>query len=311
MHAVPHPLEHPTDPDHLPSAGASAASTDVPVLKEKLMHLARIIAAAAVAALPLALLPAGAASAAPPSPATYLALGDSLPAGVGAGPGLGYVPLLAADLSASRNCGRGQALGCRLVLDNRGVSGATTTTLLSGQLPGAVALLRERNGNATPVDDVRLITLTIGGNDVFEPVIAACRTGFTATCAGTVTAQLAQVDANYATILAQLREAAGPSTTIAVMTYYNPLPACPLAALAPLADIVQEGGGPVTSGLNDIIRQRAAAVGAVVVETAAVVDLTEVQPDCLHPNAAGHADIADAFADAVRHLVVGGPGRRR
>jgi hypothetical protein len=51
------------------------------------------------------------------------------------------------------------------------------------------------------------------------------------------------------------------------MTYYNPLPACPLAALAPLADLVLEGGGPVTAGLNDIIRQRAAAVGAVVVET--------------------------------------------
>jgi lysophospholipase L1-like esterase len=196
------------------------------------------------------------------------------------------------------------------VLDNRGVSGATTTTLLSGQLPGAVALLEERNGNATPVDDVRLITLTIGGNDVFGPVIAACRNGVTPTCASTLSTQLSRVDANYATILTQLREAAGPRTTIAVMTYYNPLPACPLAALAPLADIVLEGGGPVALGLNDIIRQQAAAVGAVVVETAPVVQLSEVQPDCLHPNAAGHADIADAFADAVRDLVVRGPGRK-
>ncbi len=181
---------------------------------------------------------------------------------------------------------------------------------MSGQLPGAVALLEERNGNATPVDDVRLITITVGGNDVFTPVIAACQGGLTQICQRTVAAQLHQVSNNYATILGQLREAAGPSTTIAVMTYYNPLPACRLAALAPLADIVLEGGGPVTVGLNDIIRAQAAAVDAVVVETAPVVDLTEVQPDCLHPNGDGHADIAEAFADAVRDSVVGGPGRQ-
>lgn len=46
------------------------------------MRLTRIVAAAA--AVPLALLPTTPAAAAPPSPATYLALGDSLPAGVGA-----------------------------------------------------------------------------------------------------------------------------------------------------------------------------------------------------------------------------------
>jgi lysophospholipase L1-like esterase len=273
------------------------------------MHLTRILAA--VAALPLALVPAAAGVAAPPPPATYLALGDSLPAGVGAAPGQGYVPLLAAELVASRHCGGGQALGCRLELVNRAVSGATTVSLVSGQLPGAVALLEERNGNATPVDDVRLITITIGGNDVFTTsVIAACLGGLTPTCQRTVAVQLQQVSVNYATILGQLREAAGPSTTIAVMTYYNPLPACRLAALAPLADMVLEGGGPLTSGLNDIIRARAAAVDAVVVETAPVVDRTEVQPDCLHPNGDGHADIAEAFADAVRDRVVGGPSRQ-
>jgi lysophospholipase L1-like esterase len=272
------------------------------------MRFMRVLAA--VAALPLALLPAATGAAAPPFPATYLALGDSVAAGVGAPTGLGYVPLLAADLAASRHCGKGQALGCRLELDNRSVSGATTVSLIDGQLPGAVDLLVERNGNATPVDDVRLITITIGGNDVFSPVIAACGSGFTPTCQETVTRQLAQVSNNYATILGALREAAGPATTIAVMTYYNPLPACPLAALAPLADLVLEGGAPLAFGLNDIIRQQAAAVGAVVVETGPIVDPSEVRPDCLHPNAAGHADIAEAFADAVSGSVVGGPGRR-
>lgn len=277
------------------------------------MRLARVlagVAAAPLALLPLALAPT-AATAAAPSPATYLALGDSLPAGVGAAPdGPGYVPLLAAELAA-RPCGVGEALGCRLELDNRAQSGATTRSLIAEQLPGAVALLQQRNGNATPVDDVRLITVTVGGNDVFGPVVAACAGGFAApTCQPTVATQLGQVSAGYATMLGQLRSAAGPSTTIAVTTYYNPLPACPLAHLAPLADVVLEGGGPLSAGLNDVIRQRAAAYGAVVVETGPVVDLTEVRPDCLHPNAKGHADIAAAFAAAVGESVVGGPGRQ-
>lgn len=274
------------------------------------MRLMRVLTV--IAALPLALLPVTAGSAAPPSPATYLALGDSVAAGVGAPSGLGYVSLLAGDLAEARHCGQGQALGCRIEADNRAVGGATTVSLISGQLPGAVELLEERNGNRTPVDDVRLITITIGGNDVFNPVIGACAGGFSAACQTTVAKQFTQVSTNYATILGQLREAAGPETTIAVMTYYNPLPAagCRFAQLASLGDLVLEGGAPLTFGLNDIIRQQAAAFGAVVVETGSVVDASEVQPDCLHPNTAGHADLADAFAAAVTDSVVGGPGGR-
>jgi len=274
------------------------------------MRLTRVLAA--LAALPLALLPAVSAQAAPPSPAGYLALGDSVAAGVGAPAGQGYVPLLASELAEARHCGQGQALGCRIEVDNRSVGGATTVSLISGQLPGAIATLQERNGNSTPVDDVRLITITIGGNDVFNPVIGACSTGFTATCQQTVARQFAQVSTNYATILGELRAAAGPETTIAVMTYYNPLlnPGCRVSGLAALGGVVLEGGGPLSSGLNDIIRQQAAAVGAVVVETGDIVAPTEVQPDCLHPNAAGHADIAQAFYGAVADSVVGGPGRR-
>lgn len=274
------------------------------------MRLVRVLAA--LATLPLAPLPATAGSAAPPSPATYLALGDSVSAGVGAPAGLGYVPVLAGELAAARASGQGQALGCGLELDNRSVGGATTVSLISGQLPGAVDLLEERNQDSTPVDDVRLITITIGGNDVFTPVIAACAGGFTATCQATVAAQFAQVATHYATILGELREAAGPDTTIAVMTYYNPLlnSGCRFTSLSQLGTLVLEGGGPLAHGLNDVIRQQAAAFGAVVVETGGIVAPSEVQPDCLHSNTAGHADIAQAFLDAVHTSVVGGPGGR-
>jgi len=259
------------------------------------------------------------ASAALPGPSVYLALGDSVAFGVGADPVVenGYVPVLYRTLTGARSCGAGEALGCRLVLRNLAVPGETTSTLISGQrgqLGDAVSLLAERNGDPTPVDDVDLITLDIGGNDVFGPVISACTLNpQSAACLGTIAGSLAQVDRNYATILSALRAAAGPDTTIAVMTYYNPLPACRLAALAPLADLVLEGGGPVPAGLNDIIRARAEAAGAVIVETAPLIGPGDLvgDTDCLHPNNSGHAKIAAAFAASIDvPAVVGPPGRR-
>lgn len=276
------------------------------------MRLRRALAA--LATLPLVVLPTAAGHAARPSPAGYLALGDSVAAAAGAtGPELGYVPLLRDALQSARHCGKGQALGCRLELVDLSVGGATTTTLIANQLPAATALLQDRNGNATPVDDVRLITLTIGGNDLFRPVIAACQDPTSPLCASTVAAQLQQVATNYAVILGELRAAAGPDTTIAVTTYYNGLaaPGCPVATLSGLAQVVLEGGGGVPAGLNDIIRATAAAYGAVVVETAPVVEPAEIRPDCLHPTDEGHADIAEAVADQVTAQVVGGPGARR
>jgi lysophospholipase L1-like esterase len=250
----------------------------------------------ALSTLPLAVLPATVSHAAAP-PATYLALGDSVAAGVGASrPELGYVPLVAGALTSESI--------------NLSVAGATTTTLIATQLPAATSLLQQRNSNATPEDDVRLITLTVGGNDLFQPVIAACQNPTAPLCSTTVATQLQQVATNYAVILGRLRAAAGRDTTIAVTTYYNGLaaPSCPAAALRELAQVVLEGGPGVSAGLNDIIRQTAQAHGAVVVETAPVVAPAEIRPDCLHPTDQGHADIAGAVTAAVLSTV-GGPGR--
>jgi lysophospholipase L1-like esterase len=251
-----------------------------------------------------------------PEPAVYLALGDSVAAGVGATPDAsnGYVSVLYGTLTAARPCGQGQALGCRLDLVNLAQPGATTATLLADQLPTAVDLIAARRDTPTPVDDVGLITIDIGGNDVFTPIVSACAPDpQSPTCLSTIAAQLRQVDVNYDRMLATLRAAAGEDTTIAVMTYYNPLPGCQLAGLAPLAQLVLEGGGPVPAGLNDIIRNRAAQYGAEVAETAPVIGIEDLVggTDCLHPDNSGHADIAAAFADVVDvHAVIGPPGRR-
>lgn len=271
---------------------------------------------ALVVGLGLAVSAASTAAAAPPEPAVYLALGDSVAAGVGAVPSAenGYVSVLYDTLVADRHCGQGSALGCRLELVNLAQPGATTTTLIAGQLPAAVDLLAARRATPTPVDDVRLVTIDIGGNDVFTPVITACAADpQSAGCVSTIAAQLSLVTANYERILSALRTAAGPDTTIAVMTYYNPLGACRLAALAPLAQLVLEGGGPVPAGLNDIIRASAEAHGAVIAETSALIGPEDLVggTDCLHPDNSGHADIAGAFAAVIdADRVVGPPGRR-
>jgi len=245
-----------------------------------------------------------------PAPATvhqqapiYLALGDSVAAGVGAtSPARGgYVPVLRDLLNRARGCPPKWAQTCRLELVNVAVPGATTTSLVAEQLPRAAALAEKRNSDRTRVNDVRVITVDIGGNDVFGPVVAACSDPTSPGCGSTIRAVLRRAAANYDVMLSTLRAAAGRRSVIAVMTYYNPLPSCRLAELAPLARRVLEGGAPVRAGLNDIIRAKAARYGAVVAETARVIGADDLVggTDCLHPDDSGHADIAASFARAI------------
>lgn len=266
--------------------------------------------------LPLFLIGSTQASAAAPrQPSIYLAMGDSLAVGVGAdNPKTeGYVPVLHAQLNAARPCGDGQALGCRLDLVNFAKVGETTSTLLGPQLQEAVSLLEERNGNSTPVDDVDLITVDIGGNDIQALQTICVANPYADECLTAIRTALTQVAKNYPIMLSKLREAAGPDTTIAVMTYYNPLlPPCRLAdpILASFADLVLEGGTPLPEdgGLNDVIRRSMAApYGAVVAETGTLIGADDLVGDCLHPNNSGHEAIAGAFAAVIDIPEITGP----
>jgi lysophospholipase L1-like esterase len=239
-----------------------------------------------------------------PTPSTYLALGDSVAAGVGAAAPAtgGYVPLLAGLLSERLGCDARPAPGCPLSVRNLAQSGATTATLLRGQMPQALELLR-----TTP--DVRLVTLTIGGNDVVETAIGVCAPDPRAqACSDAVAASVRRADQGIDEALRTLTAAAGPDTTVAVMTYYNPTFACQLASLQPLAERVLEGAGQ-QPGLNDILRARAADHSALIVETrerlTARADFVGGN-DCLHPSGAGHARIAEAFVEVVGEPVTRG-----
>ena len=82
----------------------------------------------------------------------------------------------------------------------------------------------------------------------------------------------------------------------------NPLGACFLADLAPLADLVLEGGGPLPFGLNDIIRGVSAATGVTVVETYGELRREDFVggDDCLHPDDSGYKKIAKLFTNTLR-----------
>jgi lysophospholipase L1-like esterase len=264
----------------------------------------RMLLAAGILVLGL-LTVTGLASAEPAQPPIgrplYLALGDSLAAGVGASDPqvTAYVPRFYQLLRQQLGCQpTGQPSCHSLTLRNLGVGGATSTTLLATQLPQALAEVQARNGDPNPHNDVKVLTIDIGGNDLFGVVSASCAAGPTPECAALIRARLQTFAANFTQILGELRAATGPDTVLIAMTYYNPLPSCRLASLAPLADAVLEGGPGVTLGLNDLIRSIAAANGVLVAETYGQLGPGELVggSDCLHPNDAGYQRITEAFA---------------
>ncbi|MCJ7510402.1 MAG: SGNH/GDSL hydrolase family protein [Dehalococcoidia bacterium] len=242
----------------------------------------------------------------------YLALGDSLGYGYGAtDPATkGYVPLFR-DYLVSKDW-----LHRPLLLKNLSVPGATSTTLIYGQLqppqppqlPAALAELRARNGNWWPFDDINVVTVDIGGNDLLA-TLQICTTQPLPVCFVAQQAAFDTIAANLDYTLDELRAAAGPFTKIIVMTYYNGFvaqgrPDC--NALAPLGELALEGnlalGRP--KGANDYIRDVADANGAKVAELVpggdwpALLGPTNILSDCVHANDSGYAIMADAFADA-------------
>jgi lysophospholipase L1-like esterase len=240
----------------------------------------------------------------------YLALGDSLgtghpydePSYPEYDPSKGYVSLFHNYLESR------DPLHRPLLLNNLSIDGATTTSLISDELPAALADLEARNSDWWLFDDIKVVTVDIGGNDLLA-TIPYCMGGPTPECFAAHDAAFATISTNLDYTLDELREAAGPFTKIIVMTYYNGFVAqgCPYGALSWLAELALEGnpalGRPV--GANDIIREVAAAHHAKVAELVpggvfpALLGPSNILPDCVHANASGYQIIADAFADAL------------
>lgn len=225
----------------------------------------------------------------------YVAVGDSLAVGMGASPSGdgGFVSVLAAQnpVCEDETCPA-------LEVANFGSPGATSDTVAATQLGPAVELISQRRRDGSNGNGVALVTVTVGGNDLFGSVFAACRRGPTDGCRAAASEAFTAYLQNLDAILGELRAAAGPDTPIVTMTLYNPFPACLLTDLAPAAETVLEGGMAGLGGFNDIIRVVAGAHGVEVVETARLFPNADYVGgvDCIHPNASGHAKLAAAFA---------------
>lgn len=279
------------------------------------MRRARAGILAATIGLLTAIAPA-AATAAPPGLPVQLSLGDSWATGVGAPAGEGYVDVLHRRLRTDLDCSPARspraAGGCRqLQLENLGGGGATTTSLIAQQLPAAIALLEDRNGDRNPRNDVEVVTLHIGGNDVTNPILQACAGGgLTPTCQQTVATSFAGYATRLDRILGDLRAAAGPDTPIVLGTYDNPLPSCDLGVASPgtavLGDTVLAGTAgfpsPLDVGLRGVMTQVAATHDVLVADVfGELVDGDDWVggSDCLHPVASGYEKVAATFVEAL------------
>lgn len=241
-----------------------------------------------------------------PKVAPYMALGDSLAVGVGA-----------TDRAAKAYVGQFAAVAWPIMKFagspsdriNLAVGGETTASMLATgrQLDRAVAELTARRNDADPANDVRLVTLDIGGDDVLpltRPPSACVISAVGTACQAEVAAMVTKFGANLPVIVAKLRQAAGPDAVLVVATVYNPF--------SGTGTPFDAAGDPVLEQMNAIVRQAAAdaAVKATVADIAPafkgkaplLTHIAETPPD-IHPNDAGYRTIVDAFTAALRTAI--------
>ncbi len=231
----------------------------------------------------------------------YIALGDSLSAGIGA-----------SDANKSFVGLVHTSLGARYELLNLGVPGATSQDLLDGgKLDQAVQEITQRKADSNPNNKVRLVTLEIGGNDLLSIYFGLVQTGDCpdvatslqkARCVDALRSALDGFRPNLTAALDRLRQG-DPSLRIMLLTLYNPFGYVP--GLAELGDLSLEGkpNTPFPEGLNGVIRDVARGRDDVTVvdiyplfqgRTPGLIFL-----DRIHPNDAGYKVMADAVIGAL------------
>lgn len=178
-----------------------------------------------------------------------------------------------------------------------GLPGVTTDAVIAEQLPVAVPVIAARNGDHNPRNDVAAIYLSAGGNDVTGQVINACIFGTAEQCATAISDGLTHIAGNMHTILATLREAAGPETPIVLVTYDNPIEFCFLGAFPGAAEL----GDLLLFQLDQVYRAVAANYGVTVATTLGQLGAGDWVGgnDCLHPNDSGHTKVAAIAAAAA------------
>jgi lysophospholipase L1-like esterase len=246
-------------------------------------------------------------AAASSTPTRYVALGDSLAWGDGASDPqtTGYVALLADYFAGMPHGGAKQ-------LANLSVRGETTASFLDGQLAAAMAAIGD------PTTDTRVVTLSLGGNDVgallndpsdiclADPAGAECRTLVAAALQGAAD----RFPVVVGSVMAALAADEGDERVF-LMTVFNPFGGvggpyeeaidAVLLGVDLRIDCAAAATDPTSAGLNDIIACTGAALGATVVDAYPVIGddalaLTHIGEGTLdtHPNDMGYELLAKA-----------------
>jgi len=233
----------------------------------------------------------------------YLALGDSLSEGRGASDAkrTAWVPLVATSL------------GAEYELLNLGNAGDDSQELIEdGPLDHALEEIATRANDGVPGNEVAVITLEIGGNDLLALYDSLVLTGDCPSveeslqkqkCVDGLQGALDGFGPNLAYVLEALQGAA-PGVPIYLMTLYNPFSGG-IMALDPIGALTLEGQADTVfpNGLNDIIREVATAhPGVVLVEwySPFLQKSSEyISQDLIHPNDEGYRVMADAVLAAL------------
>ncbi|HTY72300.1 MAG TPA: SGNH/GDSL hydrolase family protein [Actinomycetes bacterium] len=268
-----------------------------------------VFAAVCLSVLGLAFVAAGPAQASGPHGGTYVSVGDSL--------AFGYQPNLVAaqDFDPTHYVSYAEDyawLHPWLKLANFGCPGETSTSLINGgcpwqaqqlpthvpytgsQLTAAVAYIKAHPNTS-------LISVDIGSNDLLQ-LVEPCNGDLTCVEAG-LPSVLATLAHNYAYVLTALH-AAAPNAQLVVFNLYNPL-----AVAVPGSDAL------LTSYVNPLISQIAAAFGANVADAFTAINFkagSALEPlllcvrtwECssyknIHPTTLGYFSLNTALARAV------------
>ena len=256
-----------------------------------------------LALLLLAVAWAGGAAASQSSP-LYLALGDSLAAGVGASEPAqtGYVGLVFDALQAEPSS---PYSGGELTLLNLGDPGETTTSMLAsgGQMEKALAEIESRRDDGIAGNEVAVITIDIGAND-FIPLIlgdSPCLSNPLAeACQEAAASALTTFRSNFADIMRRLRAAAGPEVVIAAVGLYNPLSGTggPFDAVGDAAVELFNRTVAEAAAEPDIQARLADVFPLFQDRGSELTHVAELPPD-VHPNDGGHYLMAQALVTAL------------
>ncbi len=249
------------------------------------------------ALLSLLAFPPGASFAGDDELPVYLALGDSLAFGIGAAnpAAEGYVGLTHFSLTEED---RLYADG--LELANLAEPGATSADLIEpdGQLERALSLIEERERDDIPGNEIEIISIDIGGNDLLqlaEPDSPCIVDTGSEECRDAISDTLSGLQENLTNILAQLRESA-PEARIYTIDLYNPY--------SGTGDAREVLAGVAVQQINGVINATSAN-SALSTQLVTIFELflgrgeQWVASDLIHPNNNGHIVISEALVAAI------------